>query len=318
MALCALICVTVTPAAAQTAPSCAAYAFNHDGNLSDPDDFGAVAMVVALMQHAGAWGNTVHLSYNSNIHGTSGNAGGEDKMIAAMRESVAAAGVSGDPRVFDVTQQADAAVDSLAAAMQTGGLCLMAAGPMEAVYRALEKSGCGSNVRIISHSDWNNDHNKNGSRTKKDIISLCEGKNGFVFEDIPNQNDKSAFKSPIGEWEWLKETPYAYVYERTSASQGINPAFDKRGAAGDMSDAGMTFYILTGNKNAGMDDIKAFFAAEGAAPETPVTPPPEPETPAAPAPETPPAPEPAPSPAPVTPAPAPEDGGSDTCVCPRA
>lgn len=251
--------------AAAAAPSCAAYALDFDGNIGDTDDVGALPVAVELLKVANVWNDkVVHLSYNSNIYSASGPATEQGPLIQAMRESVAAVGIADDPRVFDSSAseaEVNAAVANLAQHMQTGNLCLMVGGPWEVTYRALEQANCGSNVTIITHSEVNDERENGGSRNRADAEKLCPNVNVIRIFD----QNKTAFNTNVSDWQKLAdEKPiYQIFVDRTiDASKLEKSGVAKNGAAGDMSDAGMTYYALTGNDRPSVQEVLDFFLGE--------------------------------------------------------
>jgi hypothetical protein len=131
-------------------------------------------------------------------------------------------------------------------------------------------------VRIISHSDWNNTHKHLPEhRNKADFDAQYQRGGVFsgvrppIYQRISDQNSFAFRTTAAGSWDWLDEvgSNTGFVHTRTQAS---GPAF------GDMSDAGMTYFYLTGDAAPTMEAIQAFFEYEA---EPPVDPPVDPSFP---------------------------------------
>lgn len=234
-------------------------AISHDGNYHDQDDVGAVAMMEALLWRAGEQTALVHLDYNN--HRGASTVSWED----AMRTSaVRFTGQYGLDRsvVFDVAEGVRRAVDHLAQAISassaTDRLTLLQAGPWQTTALAFLRADPTKHqyVTIVSHSDWNDDHEHFANhRNRLDFFALYNGPlSAFMppaYMRIDDQNDY-AFKSSLSSWSWMQGAgpQLSFVFSRTAASGN---------AQGDMSDAGMLFYLLTGIEHPTMGDVRAFF-----------------------------------------------------------
>src|SRR5690606_16339586 len=98
-----------------------------------------------------------------------------------------------------------------------------------------------------SHSTWNNTYSQNGSCTANDVK-----RTGVKFDQIKDQN--AGLHKNYKMWEWLKNhsnEKLRCVYERMQASNKPR---------GDVSDAGMIWYLLKNDQNLDPDKLRSFFA----------------------------------------------------------
>jgi len=220
-----------------------------DGNFHDEDDFAATAMSLALIARAGLKSKLVHYDYSCHIWQSS--AKGKREMKESALGGATRFGFN-KAVFFDdtISSQLNAAVNNIAkqinASSANNRFTYVLAGPMEVAYRGIVKSNPNKRqyCTVISHSKWNDNHKHGNSHTWKDII-----KTGVKHIHIKNQND-AAFKSSMNQWNWVKGTPNgSWLYSRLKAPK----------RSGDASDAGMVFYVLTGNQNANMTQVKKFF-----------------------------------------------------------
>ena len=137
-------------------------------------------------------------------------------------------------------------------------LWYIVAGPMEMPWRCLNASPADKRqyIHCISHSTWNEDHNDalnahTWADMKRDFPTV-------TYHDIIDQNNSNGendFNSAYGMWEWLKTSGNAdwiWLYNRNEKSTF------------DVSDAGMTYWLITGGPNGGNDkggwaETKALF-----------------------------------------------------------
>jgi len=229
-------------------------AISHDGNIHDKDDFIASAMNIAILAEVGLWNKVVHFEYSNHIWDE--NASAVEEMQKSVNGAVEKWGVDAS-RIFEVripAQLAVAKINFRKAAKQAkdqGAILYYACGgPMEVPCQMLESlpEDLRKVVFVISHGNWNNEHagKMHGARNWEDLIKIAGG-----FKMIANQN-KCYFNNPIPNWKWLEEKGgrYAWLFSR-------NPFTDKF----DPSDAGMTYYIITGrgNDTATRQDVELLF-----------------------------------------------------------
>ncbi len=240
-------------------------ALSADGNAHDKDDFGATAMSLALLNAAGLNGKVVHLDFNNNL------CLNESAWAAEMRISaLGGADKFGFDRsvMFDhqTAGMTDLSTQNLARAINASSandpLWIIAGGPMETVYRGIAAAQVDKRkfVTVISHSAWNENRDKfhpdyNGrncglNNNWSDMVRDFTP-NGVKFLDhvfITDQNstqnggNDGDWNSPYAKWYWLRDSAnpnFKWLYERNDKSTF------------DISDAGMTYWLLSGGLNGG-------------------------------------------------------------------
>ena len=249
----------------------------HDGNAHDRDDIGALPMALAIVKCGEDQGlaELVHCSYN-NHHWNN-----EDQQIANQDEKMTASGEEGQQRLFsgqagiffNARTQLNASVNHLAGLINSSSsnnlLYISTGGPQDQLYLALQQANAGSRqyVRIISHSQWNNNHADGpGTNNMADIKNLLGNSNwntcyvnagtvnnpGTGDGNIPNQNDGIWSKeSGSGDFAWLNgEASYEldWVYDRIVVAEKW-----------DVSDAGIAYWLITGNTDPTWNQVKNYF-----------------------------------------------------------
>ncbi|SCG37456.1 carbohydrate-binding protein [Micromonospora coxensis] len=249
---------------AQAAPpaldfGCERIAWSSDGNYHDRDDIGASAMALALLAERGQQSRLVHWDYNSHLG--SSTASWERDMVTATE------GVGGRfgydvAGIFRNSQtNLNAAVTHLRSAVDastaTNQLCLVGAGPMGVVYRALQGSNSAArqHVTLISHSDWNNNHDDDDNRW-----NLADIRRDFPqvkYKRIPDQNAGLGTGGGEAKWSWMADNSdqrLRYVHNV------VNNIMNKKG---DVSDAGMMYYLITGDDSGNANKLRTFLTAPG-------------------------------------------------------
>lgn len=209
------------------------------------------------MWRSGAQDRLVHLSYGNHIGATSAS------MHAAMATSATSAlGMYGiDPGVVwdaDLRRATLQLAQEIEASSATDPLTIIQAGPWAWMAKAFDLSDPATHryVTIVSHSTWNDSHDHPGWGLNHAQFIAQYGAGGKYFgavapkyTKIPDQNGH-AFNSSQAAWSWLSQSPEtAFVLQRTNAS----------GKAGDMSDAGMLWWVLTGDTSPSMSEVRSFF-----------------------------------------------------------
>lgn len=211
----------------------------HDGNEHDPDDVGAVAMAVEIIEAHPSF-ELVHLQHSTHIGSNN------DVLHALMQGSVLMADAL---VVFDHWLEPQDTEVALAREIARGPLFILQGGPWEAMFRSFDLAPPETHLDVViyTHSGWNDDHDHVSGRNRADFEATYPL---VTIVDIPDQNF-FAFNSPIQDWEWLRFKPETkYVLERTKASLW---------GEGDMSDAGMAFALVTGITQPLMADVQRYF-----------------------------------------------------------
>jgi hypothetical protein len=255
-------------------------AMSFDGNVHDDDDIIALPISMAMVWAAGLKDKLVHVEYNNHVcsHGAEDDGTtdfrGDDvvHMRASANGSITRFGLDAT-KFYDFSTQANVAtgnfINAINASTATDRLWIIAAGPMETVWRAL--NGAQANKRqfvtVISHSRWNQNHGDCGanSHTWNDMVQDFSG-NGVVFVEScgynsnspctnqqlssPNfladqniSNGENDFSTSIDKWNWLKNSTdpnLRWLFSRNPFGNKFDP-----------SDAGMVYFLLTGGPNNG-------------------------------------------------------------------
>ncbi len=263
-------------------------ALSFDGNQHDLDDVGAMPMSLALIEAAGLKSKVVHIEHSNHVCDNSVSQNNEMKTSAAGL--VSRFGYSASV-IFDYQSQGTTATANFIAAINASTasdpLWIVAAGPMETVWRALNGAQASKRqyVYVVSHSKWNQNHadcGANNSHTWANMksnfpepfyVEACNqtgtpcpassDNNPNLLPDQNTCNGDNDWESPSSKWAWLQNSSdpdLAWLYTR-----------DKSDGSGtvDVSDAGMTYFIITGGPLNG-GDKRAGWAKAKALLENPV------------------------------------------------
>jgi hypothetical protein len=221
-----------------------------DGNQHDKDDWAATPMTVALLARRGLLSKLVHYDYNNHLGNNSAT------MATQMTTSVVGAadrfGVS-RARLFDNQRQLAKSLAHLTAQIDASTsnnrLVILAAGPMEVLWRAVKAADPSArrHVTVISHSQWNNTHadTPQMTHTASDVRAL-----GVKWVQIRSQQPGLA-TSTWTPWQWLKAADaekVRWIYSRMQAT-----------GKADVSDAGMCYYMLKEDQSGTPSKLKTYF-----------------------------------------------------------
>ncbi|WBB54652.1 hypothetical protein [Verrucosispora sp. WMMD573] len=258
IAAAALLGSSLAVPAAAAAPAlnfgCERIAWSSDGNYHDRDDIGASSMALALLAEKGQQSRLVHWDYNSHLG--SSNASWERDMKTATEGTGGQFGYNVSGIFRDSQANLNGAVTSLRSAVNasTAGsrLCLVGAGPMGVIYRALQGSNTAvhQHVTLISHSAWNNNHDDDDNRW-----NLADIRRDFPqvkYKRIPDQNAGLGTGGGEEKWAWMannSDQRLRYVHNV------VNNIMNKKG---DVSDSGMMYYIITGDDAGNANKLRTF------------------------------------------------------------
>lgn len=240
----------------------------HDGNFHDHDDIGASAMDLGLISrtlelYPGRFklvyfGHSEHMAANDNLQHTN--------MIISAIGNIGGFGIDLSV-IFDGYLEHHAAARHLARTIAGSNaqdiLTIIQGGPWEKMAQAFDAAPphLHQYVHIISHSDWNNNHQHiSAHRTKNEFFAQYASGGVYqaylppTYTRIDDQNSYAFRSNMTGDnsWKWLPNSPNTlFIHNRTLAAGGS--------AIGDMSDSGMLFYWLTGIEHPTMNHIRAFF-----------------------------------------------------------
>ncbi len=248
-----LLTVVISALLLSTAPAFSQVGMKHriawsaDGNIHDKDDWGATPWSLAIAWAFGRNVAIVHYDYSNHIGGSS-TAQGEKEMTESSLGG-AERFLADKSKFFDDIKNLNGAIANFKKeaekSTENDQLISIQAGPMEVAYRCLQAVDESKRkyITFISHSNWNNDHVHGGglSRTWADLKKLP---GGAKFISISDQNARLGTGS-AGKWGELKNmgAKFEWMFSRQNAKPG------------DVSDAGMMWYALTGAQNASPDDI---------------------------------------------------------------
>lgn len=231
-------------------------AYSADGNHNDPDDWIASPVALAIFAEAGVKDRLVHFDYNcilpqtdpewEKIH--------TDSVLGAVER------YGYDKSLFhDCRKDLEAAVASIARAINDSTadnpLYFIVAGPMEVPFLGIQKSDAEKRkfVYCISHSVWNDGFAARYSftHTKRSVIPT-----GINWVQIQDQNRLLSL-SPYGKpgppesfapYDWMRDSDDAkvrFLWERMLISTRPDP-----------SDAGMAYFLVTGDETADPSKLK--------------------------------------------------------------
>jgi hypothetical protein len=224
-------------------------AYSADGNDHDDDDWASSAFVFAILAKKGMKANLVHYDYNDHIWES--NSEGPGEMRTSVNGAVQRWGFDAS-NVFDDLEQYDAAqanlIEEINKSTASDELWLSLAGPMETSWRALNAANAEArkHVKCVSHgtNSFNQTHaTTHGGHSYDDLIDL-----GCQRVNIPNQNSKMG-PVDVGFWDPLNESSdpnLKWLFTR------FEPASQSRG---DISDAGMIWYTVTGDENGTREQV---------------------------------------------------------------
>ncbi len=255
-------------------------AISSDGNEHDDDDWAATPLTLALLASEGLQDKMVLYTYSDHIWGSNIEIPERAGMTPYdhMRESALGAK---ERFGFDNSQficavdNAEVAIramrDAINASSEENPLIIIAAGPMEVVGEALNRSEFHKRkyITVLSHSWWNDNHSdhpyiKNDAEklwwdnhsgwTFKEMREEFEGADGGAvkFVSIKDQNGGEGydgFQAHRDQFEWLlssgareKSEFGAEAWDWLYGRMAVCP----KGDLFDPSDAGMVIYLLRG------------------------------------------------------------------------
>lgn len=249
-----------------------------DGNEHDHDDWAATPFSLALLAAKGLQDSLTVYTFSDHIWGSNHDKenGKEEMLVSALEgKKIFNFGNSNFIEAVERPKKAIRAItDEIDRSSEKSPLYIIAAGPMHVVGCAIEKAKPSKLkfVRLISHSNWNNNHSnkpydwENHSGWTWDQIKNKFEPEGLVLDRILDQNggeDYEGMKAPKELFSWIKTTPIRkeslqkekqmdWLYQRQLTCI-------KKGDF-DASDAGMVIYLLTGKQKTNPNDAKEIIA----------------------------------------------------------
>jgi hypothetical protein len=234
-------------------PEVGRIAMSADGNQHDEDDWASAPMALALLAHRGMQPNLVHYDYNNHIWDSS------EEHVENMTESVREGGERFGfdmSRFFDDTDPAQLEagtanlVAEINASTEEDQLSIVLAGPIETVWMALDRADpeARTHVECITHGEdtFNQTHGRDDhdGHDYEDLIDL-----GCERVEIPDQNSGLG-PTEMDFWDFLTDggdENLEWLYSRLDLVGN-----------GDVSDAGMIFYVITGEEGADRSEVKDY------------------------------------------------------------
>jgi hypothetical protein len=243
-------------------------AMTFDGNVEDDDDIIALPVSLAIIDAANLKSKLVLVEYNNNVCGgantvqednndASAFAGNDAVHMRASAQGMIDKYGFSSAIFFDYTLKAAASqtafISEINKSTSADPLFIIAAGPMETLWRALNASDKTKhkNVFVISHSGWNQNYATSRGRCSASSHDWAKVKNDFPDayyvesgesntnpKELPDQN--AGLSTPINQWDWMKNDPKA-----TANTKWMNTRNPFNGKF-DPSDAGMVYYLVTG------------------------------------------------------------------------
>jgi len=249
---------------------------SEDGNYHDRDDICAAPIILAILSKTGNASNLVYYGYNDHFWLT------DSSREAAMRVSTEQtatiwSGFNANA-FFSVTANSATAVNALTGAINestsANPLTIIAAGPMQVIGMALAQSNATARqfVTVISHSSWNDTHaTSEGAAEGLTGTGYSFAMLGGLGANLVHIKDQNAgLARPYSEWFWLRD----------SSDSRLNWLWQRGQAAAksdfDCSDAGMAYYLVTGDASASPAKLELLLGGSNPTPSPTATPTPSP------------------------------------------
>ncbi len=215
-------------------------AISADGNpTADADDVGATPFTLAVLAKAGLQDNLVHYDFNNFLDYLKIDADKNRMWLGAMGGQTRW-GFDGS-RFFDAANDPEGAVANLVKEINRSSekdpLYLVVAGPLELIYRALEKADkdARSHVILVSHHNYNEYFKPR--LWQRNIVDVRRLVPDIGYLRIMDQNigGLKAKSKSNDEFNWLRDHAdpnLNWLYERVAAGKP------------DVSDTGMTTWLI--------------------------------------------------------------------------
>ncbi|WNH11914.1 hypothetical protein [Thalassobellus suaedae] len=234
-------------------------------NYADPDDWGATPATLAILAKLKLQDKLVHYSYN-NFMPSPPHTTVRNYMKEGVDGSITRRGFNKD-LFFDVGTHKSEAIkhfkNELVKSTEEDPLYFINMGPSEFLYQAVKlviNEGNGealSHVYIVSHSNYNDNHLRRPNHHTIDQVIELSGKR-LKFKRIKDQNNKNnpnegwSSNHDWSVWDWLKNhknPDIAWIWKCMKKHK------EKRA---DISDAGMVYYLLTGDEDGNPSKFQTF------------------------------------------------------------
>ena len=233
-------------------------AHSADGNANDEDDWAAFPTAMAIIDAAGLMDRLVHVDYNNILHHNDARfyRNMTDSVLGSIERYRMPARA-----MFDCQQNLEGALESIRRAIDASSadnpLYYVLAGPMEVPFLGIQRSDPAKRkyVYCISHSMWNDGYSQPEKLhlhkyTKRDIIETgvnwVQVKPGNLLADSTRT---SSTPEQWAKWQWMRD----------SADQRLGWIFSRLQIVDrcDVSDATMTYFLVTGDEEATTAKLRA-------------------------------------------------------------
>lgn len=238
-------------------------------NYADPDDWGATPASLAILAKLKLQDKLVHFSYN-NFMPSPAHTTVRNYMKEGVDGSIERWNFNEDV-FFDVGTHKKEAIKHLKVEIEKSNkenpLYFINMGPSEFLYQAVKlvvdegKLETLSHVYIISHSNYNDNHlRRPDHHTIDDVLKLSDNKMKFKrIKDQNNKNNPNEGWSSLHDWsvwDWLKNhknPDIAWIWTCMKKHKEFRA---------DISDAGMVYYLLTGDEDGNPSKFQKFLGDE--------------------------------------------------------
>ncbi|UZO81215.1 carbohydrate-binding protein [Aquimarina sp. ERC-38] len=246
-------------------------AISSDGNAHDKDDWAASAASLMMLAKAGLQDKLALYTYSDHIW--LNNSPGLQEMDASIKGARNRWGFKKTKFIEAINNQEAAfngVRDEVNKSSASNPLFIIIGGPTEVVARGLQRAQADKRkfVTLISHSDWNEGHSdhKNPGQwdyhrgtTWPEMKAQFKGPNSPKFIDLRDQNgpnqanfgfNTNGLANKWSYWSWMlnhKDESIRWVYKRMQAT-----------GKPDMSDAGMTWFLIKNDENGNQVKLKDF------------------------------------------------------------
>jgi hypothetical protein len=239
--------------------------YQHKWPTGDPDDWGASAAMLAILAKLELQEQLVHFSYNNFIEAPAGP-DEENQMKISIDEGIRRWDFDASG-VYDITTSLENARDHLVAEMirstPSDPLYFIHMGLSEFFYQAVKQvvdqgyEESLNDVFIVSHSGFNDVHlRRENHYTIFEAIKYSGGR--LKYHKIKDQNAKNqpdvlwSSSEDFSPWYWMRDhtdPDVRWIYERMLVnSHGV----------ADISDAGMLFWLFTGDEDGSPEKFREF------------------------------------------------------------
>ncbi|WP_199271671.1 hypothetical protein [Paraglaciecola sp. L3A3] len=250
----------------------------HFWTTADPDDWGATPAALAIIAKANKKNQLVHFSYN-NFMNSPPHTTAINEMAVGVEGAIQNWGYDSN-KFFDVSEDYQKALNDLVRVLQVSTkedpLFFIHMGPSEFFYRAVQqviklgKIESLAHVYVISHSGYNDNHLRRGDPKFDKKPVPASQKHHTLTEAIALSGNRIQYKKIIDQnakwdanqlwhsehdwsvWLWMKEhkdETVRWIYQRMKRHPN---------GVADFSDAGMVYFLLTGDENGSPKKFEQF------------------------------------------------------------